>query len=446
MPPPFPRPSAAIWRGFALALVCLAFAAGAGDLTSTNLDRLTRFWHVAESSNRPVRVLSFGDSLAENYRSLQTQLFNRLGARLGSAGLGLPDRYNTLAAAYSGGAAVVGAGSNWWTWHYSVPPGGFVSWTNLAGPQFSVRCDSVGLFWIARPEGGTFTVSVATNGGPWSAPLLTLDGAAATAVGRFTNTPLARARYRLRVDGLSGTNLVLGPQFLDAGVPGVFPSVLAQGGVNLKQVFAVSTNILHPVFAALQPDLVVWHMKELVDIGGAALTNGLAQLQTLLRATCPQADLLYIGTPFEQRDLTNNVTAQQNELVRAVARRDGRACFDGMNPCVSYSGMTNNGYLDDAVHPNNRCYAFLADVLWREAGFFALRVDRRLRERLAAGLVVVEWPTTNGITYTLDASPDLAQWSPLRSMPGDGAWHSYTNPPAGPDARLFRLRLPPAAP
>jgi hypothetical protein len=419
--------------------LCLALPAAA-ELTSTNLDRLTHFWRTFEAAERPVRVLAFGDSLVNQYQSLQTPLFNRFAAKAGRAGYSLPDRFNSLSATLAGTTAYAGITTNWWSWHFSVPPGGIVWWTNQADPQFSVLCDEVGVFWIARPEGGEFTLSASVAGGPWST-LALVDGTAAAPTGRFTNFPVARARYQLRVDGLSGTNLLLGPHFFDRQVAGVCPAVLAMNGVNLNQVFAVPTNILGPVFAALQPDLVVWHMKEIMDIGPAALSNGLVRFEALIRATAPQADLLYIGTPYEQRDLTNHVTEQQNHLVRFAALRDGRAYFDGMNPCVSYHSMTNLGYLADVVHPNNTCYAFLADALYREAGFFALRVDRRLDPRWVGGRFAVDWRTTNALSYTLQASPNFTQWSDLLTVAGDGAAKSYTNAPGTPAPNFYRLRL-----
>lgn len=413
---------------------------GLADLTSTNLDRLTRFWEVFEAAERPVRVMSFGDSLGNHYRSLQRPLFNRFVAKAGSAGFSLPDRYNTLAAALGGGASYVGITTNWWTWHFSVSSGGFIWWTNRLDPLSSVLCDEVGIFWIARPEGGELALSASVGGGPW-ATLRLLDGYAPSPAGRFTNLPVARARYQLRVDGLTGTNLVLGPHFLDRETTGVCQTFLAMDGAALSQIFAVPPAVLEPVFAALRPDLLVWHMKEYSGVGPVPVSNGLVRLEALLRATAPQADLLYIGTPYEQRDVTNAVTVGQNEVVRAAAVRDRRAYFDGMNPCVSYSHMLSLGFLDDAVHPSNTCYNFLADLLYREAGFFALRVDRRLDHRLSDGQFVLEWRTTNSLIYTLEASMNLTVWTNLLTRPGDGQPQSVTNNATSPAQRFHRLRL-----
>jgi hypothetical protein len=115
-------------------------------------------------------------------------------------------------------------------------------------------------FWIATPGGGAFNISVSTNGGPWSAPLLRLDGYSPTPAGHYTNLALARQFYRLRLDGVAGTNAILGPQYLDSASTGVNVAFMTQEGANLDQLFALSTNVLYPIFSALNPQLVVWHL------------------------------------------------------------------------------------------------------------------------------------------------------------------------------------------
>jgi hypothetical protein len=114
-----------------------------------------------------------------------------------------------------------------------------------------------------------------------------------------------------------------------------------------------------------------------------------------------------------------------------------------MTPFVSYEYMVANGYLDDNVHPGNACYIEMADQLWRELGFFALRVDRRLAIEQSAHGIVATWPTAEHIRYMLDASTNLTDWVPLATHAGDGAAASYTNEAPQAASTIYRVRLAP---
>ena len=61
----------------------------ANDLGTTNTEALAHFWSTVENSNRPVTVISFGDSMADSYRSPSFHLMNKLIGRCGSAGYSL---------------------------------------------------------------------------------------------------------------------------------------------------------------------------------------------------------------------------------------------------------------------------------------------------------------------------------------------------------------------
>lgn len=68
----------------------------AQDLTTTNRDCLQHFWTVAENASRPVTVLSFGDSMADSYRSISFVLMNRMVQQLGIAGHSMQGYQNAL--------------------------------------------------------------------------------------------------------------------------------------------------------------------------------------------------------------------------------------------------------------------------------------------------------------------------------------------------------------
>jgi hypothetical protein len=245
------------------------------------------------------------------------------------------------------------------------------------------------------------------------------------------------------VDSLSGTNFIIGPQYLESTSSGVNVAFMDQDGVSLEEIFAVSTNVLFPILRALNPQLTIWHMKDVADIGSVSFCNRLAQLENLWRVCHINGDVVYLGTPYEYRDTQWNLSPTQNQLVRDSAIQNGRAYVDCMNPCVSYEAMVTNEFINaDGVHPTFKCNDFLADVCWRQLGFFALRADRRLRVDKAGGDAVrISWPTVTGITYPLESSADFSAWQPLQAQAGDGSLQAYTN--AALTNLYYRLRLEP---
>ena len=403
-------------------------------LFSTNVSQIQWFWRAVERSNGPGTVLSFGDSMADPSRSIQQELFGRLQDKLGKSGYSLLAWWRD----FSGGAGLANPDTNWWAFHGSLPPGGsfhFDEWEWLP-------CDQVGLYWVAQPCGGDFTVRLSTNFQGWSAPLMTLDGYAATPVGRYTNFPVARQPfYRLRLDGLGGTNAIVGPEFTDRASNGVHVAYMSRGGANLNQVLSISTNVLYPILAGLNPQLAVFHMKELADIGELEFSNRLVELEVMWRACVTEGDVAYLGTPYDIRDSLGEHTGRENLVLRQAAVRDQRTYLDCMTPCVSYAAMTNNGYLGpDGIHPSDACDKFLVDVIWPQLGFFALRMDRRLNVEAANGEIVIQWPTATNVIYQVERSLDLITWTAVHTNCGNGTAASWTNPP-GQSGSFFRTRL-----
>jgi hypothetical protein len=435
------------WPGLFVTVSCLlasyrgpAQGTVGADLYTTNQNLTHAFWNAVERSNGPVTVLAFGDSVSDSYRSIQTFVFQRLQAQLGWAGDTLGNFQNTTLWQLGNGTAVNGPSTNWWGIQGAIPPGGFLFWTNQGSVVGSLVCDQLGVFWIAQPNGGAFSLSVSTNGGPWT-PVLALDGYSLVPAGRYASASLERRPYRLRVDGLSGTNLILGPRYLDSTSSGIDVAFMTQDGANLNQIFSLSTNLLYPILAALNPQLVVWHMKELGDIGEIGLSNRLYDLEALWKACVTNGDIVYIGTPYDIDDLTQEFTPIQNQLVRQAALRDHRVYMDCMTPCVSYQSMTNNGYLDDAVHPSNLCDSFLASIAWEELGLFALRVDRHISMESSGTVVHLRWPTAPNLTYDLESSSNLQNWSVLGSFVGNGQFQTYSNLLSAGSNVFFRIQL-----
>lgn len=411
------------------------------NLLSANTDCINRFWSAMDNPTHRVTVLSFGDSMSESYDiSAQYFLFQDLKNDWGLSGVTFQNVFNAALLELGGGATVVGPNSTWWTAHVRLPPAAYAYWRNAADtPTQSVLSDSVGVFWIAHPSGGPFTLSASTNGGPWGV-LLQLNGFSAQLKGCYTNVVMARNKHRLRVDGVSGTNLILGPRYLDTEAGGVDIAFMAQGGANLNQIFSLATNVLYPIVAAIDPHLVVVHMKEVGDIGTVGLSNRLYDLEALWQHSVPRGDVVYIGTPFEEADLSTNRTESQNLLVRAAAVRDQRCYVDCMTPLVSYPSMLSQGYLRDHVHLSASGSRVVADVLRDDLGLYALRLNRELRATQSAAGIVLDWETRQGVVFELQSSSNLLDWETRETTLGSGSRVSSTNDPAE-QGEFYRVRL-----
>jgi hypothetical protein len=415
----------------------LALPCAATDYSTTNRDSLGHFWKAAEEKIRPVTVLSFGDSMADSYRSPTYYLMRKFEDRLGVAGYSLNNYRNTLMIQWSNGTAVVPDSATWFTQHLSVPPGGTVWWENQVSAG-GVVCDQAGIFYVRQPQGGTIMLSISTNTGPWS-PRLMLDGYSPTPIGAYTNVNLALNPHRIRVDGISGTNYIIGPQLLMVHTNGLQVAFMDQPGIPLYAVTNVPISIRGPIFAALKPDLLIWHMKEPVE----PLPSSLAECESWWSNAYPECDVLYIGTPWIATDTTSTFTLDQNQIVRREALSHNRAYVDLMQPGINYDWRNSNGLiLSDGVHLSHAGGQWGAAIMWNDLGFFALGLPRQLSLELTGGLAHVSFPTAPGATYTVQSSLDLHDWLPELTTPGTGSSYS-TNLTLTHPRSYYRLRLTP---
>ena len=425
------------WAVSAVWLFTLAVSAA--DYSTTNREALSRFWKAVEENNRPVTVLSFGDSMADSYRSPSFYLMVKLEARLGTAGYSFNNYRNKIYIQRTNGTAIVGPSSLWFTDHLSVPAGGSVSWLNETAAG-GVNCDDAGIFYVRQPQGGVFSLLVSTNGGPWGTKLV-LDGYSPTPIGVFTNLSLSPNLHRMRVDGLSGTNYILGPRVLLSHTSGVHVSFLDHPGIPIDYVTNVSLSIRNPVFSALKPDLVVWHMKEQI----LPLASWLDECENWWTNAYPDCDVLYIGSPWTIYDNTETRTLDQNQVVRSEAVSRGRAYVDLMQPGINYDWLRTNGLISiDGVHPTFAGGQWGANIIWNDMNFFALRLPRQIRRprKLSFGRIQISFVTAAGATYSLQSSSNLLDWSPEITMAGSGNPFS-TNWPLTHPRKFFRLQLTP---
>lgn len=410
----------------------------AQDLTTTNRDCLQHFWTVAGNASRPVTVLAFGDSMADSYRSIPFVLMNRMVQQLGIAGHSMQGYQNALMNRLEGTAAVEPPGPFWFTNHFRLPPGAAVWWEKqyIAG---GVNCDRAGVFYVSHPGGGDFNLMISSNAGPW-ATALTVNAQSSSPQGHFAKLDLPLGLHRVRVESVSGTNYILGPQLLDRTSNGVHAVFTDQGGIPLSAVTSVPLAIRQPVFQELAPDLLIWHMKE---DGGATTAAGLLECEQWWKTAAPDADVLYIGTPWVGLDSTTPYTISQNTLLRSTALSNQRAYVDCMTPAVSYPWMVSQGYMSDDTHVNLQGSTYLGNIAWDDLNFFLLRRARTLSATPSSAGIELKYPTSTGVRYSLEHSSDLTGWDEITTDIGTGA--TITRPMPTPSTReYFRLRLEPA--
>lgn len=217
------------------ALIFSAAQVMAVDFSTTNTETLGSFWSAAENTNQPVTVVSFGDSMADSYRSVTYHLMNKLADKIGIAGYSLVNYRNTALYVVTNGAYEV-SGPLWFSQYFALPSGSSIWWNNQVNVG-GVACDVAGIFWVTQPQGGQFSLSISTNGGPWVTHL-GLDGYNSTSVGRYTNVTLQPNNYRIRLDSLTGTNYVLGRHQILSHSGGVNVTFVDYPGISLSRFTA----------------------------------------------------------------------------------------------------------------------------------------------------------------------------------------------------------------
>ena len=361
-----PAVSPGLWPSWLalLAGVLVSSSVGAADYSTINRNRLRGFTAAMEDAGRPATVISFGDSMADSYRSTTFHVMNRLVERFGVAGYSLQNYRNTLLPQLAGGAFIQRTGEHWFSAYFGVPQGGSLWWDNQPNPG-GVLCDTLGVFYVLHPLGGEMRVSVSTNGGPWTIHQ-TLDGFSESPKSAFASLDVDLDRYRIRVDGVNGMNYIIGPHALDSQAGGLHAVYVDYPGIHLGQVVDVPVAIRDPVISGLRPDLIIWHMKENVD---ALLESRMRENEAWWRRAAPDCEILYIGTPWVGSEIGADLTLGQNAIVRSIALEHDRAYVDLMQPTFSYDWLLQNDYMADETHLNSAGGLHTADLLWKDSGF-----------------------------------------------------------------------------
>lgn len=209
-------------------------------------------------------------------------------------------------------------------------------------------------------------------------------------------------------------------------------------GRSSGQVTNVPLAIRQPIFAALNPDVIIWHMKEPLD----GLNDRMEECERWWSNSAPSSAVIYIGTPWGDYDATSTQTLDQNTIVRNIALKYHRAYADLMQPTVSFSWLVGNDFMADGVHLNSAGGRYCANIMWDDLGFFALGLNRKLSLTKSGSQLNLSYDTSIGAVYRLEVSTNLQTWSGVMTNPiGNTLFSTNFIPPTTP--AFYRLGLLP---
>ena len=402
------------------AILLTPFAAcAAEDFSSANGDKLTHFTESFAHRTGPVRVLSFGDSMANSYNSITYHMVTTFLGKRPLAGTTFNNSYNRSIWHSTNGATLAPPSSLWFSTHFRIAQGSSVWWAEFDYDDVhGVVSDTVGVYWIAQPMGGALDLMISQQGGPWQ-KAASLDGYAPSPQGRSKKLTLPLDAYRLQVASASGTNYVIGPELVNTTTNGLHVAWVSHDGLAITEVLAVPLAIREPILRELSPDLLIWHFKETPDVY-PHFHAALAENEAWFRNTAPDMDVLYIGTPYIGAPPGQDYTADANRIVRNFALEYGRGYLDCMTPAVSYEWMRDHNYMreGDLIHPSSEGSKYLLEQTWNDIGFFALGANRTLRFQTADGMYFLGANLMAGLFYEFQSSTDLRNWATFETRTG----------------------------
>ncbi len=400
-------------------------------------------------------MISFGDSMADQYRSCGYWFTEWLSHSRGIAGSALNNYKNESMIYGIGDIAIVNVLTNtilrkyWFNDFVRVSPGARLWWEKQYSPQ-GVYCDRQGFFYVKHPGGGLFRVLVSTNNGPWT-EAFQLDGYSSDPEGEGDFVEIvfpSLGYYKVGMESLASvqaTNFVLGRYYEDSGSSGVVPVFLDRGGIALDTVTNVSLAIREPVFRELyrlcgSNALMLWHMKEPVD---ATLAPRMLECATVWSNTMPDMAIAYIGTPITLLDSnflsSDTITVQHNALIRDVAIESDQTYVDCLNPSVSMDWLATSGFIEgDLVHETWLGNQYFGSIIWNDL----FDIYRDLSVETEPGQMTVSYERSHWGKYLLQSSTNIVDWSDLDLSSGVATIFT-TNIPTSKPAEYFRLQSGP---
>ena len=350
---------------------------------SVGLGALIHFSAAVSQTNRPVRIMAFGDSLSD------TTTGGLLSGVLAGVTNYLPlvgydqSYYPLMWVQYGmtnspgGGWYTTQPDTYWWFQHFFLPAGGQIGWgagaVDGSGlPGTGIPSDDLSVKYVQEPGAGTFAIITSTNNGSTWKTNRTVN-ANGTLTGVVTNLSELKGTvlpYRLKVLGLTGGSLgrtvVIEATIRKSTGPGVVAEWWAAPGHGLYDWLAVPTNITWPIFQAAAPDLVL--CKEIHGTIEMNAPTNMPALDLMFQNCLTNGDVIYLGhCPLPASNPNASDSPRRNGKTREFAIATGRAYWDGYAASPPYNTLTASGLATgDGTHMSLAGGIYFGQMLWHD--------------------------------------------------------------------------------
>lgn len=324
--------------------------------------------------NKRVSICLFGDSLvqrmagwlayyaSESYGySGQSGGFGNLGGPVYTGG---PNAPLGLFYQRTGDTTEVLNGFSIWPngQYIDVGPGGTIYWPFVTGSTV----DLWKIAYVSEPSAATFVVEIASaTAGPWTQLGAEVNASNATQIGSIVSRN--SGTFLRRFIRLRNTHATARVKVIDAyagwatTVRGYDGLGISQGGISPSQAAQASPAIFTPIMASLDPGLIVVHFDDSL----ASYENNWSALMAFLRAGNANRSLLFVSNG-PHANLTDADSEATLRFLLGKVRSDNIAVLDMMSLLSSYAAATQQGWVGDGVHLDERAYAYVANRAWND--------------------------------------------------------------------------------
>lgn len=247
----------------------------------------------------------------------------------------------------SGGATTVINDNDAWGQHYHMPN---ASQATSFSPQ---TADTLTLFWVMQPGFGTLLVE--TNNGGAYATALTLPGANATTIGRYTNiTFVGTPNFSCRVTS-TGNNIFVGASMFQSNSTAMFRiNNWIMGGTEVisNAAYMVPWEVHGPIMQGLALDLMIIGSK---DSYLAGMPNFISAFEAAMSTNSPNTDIWYVSQSDSLDGVGHQAMIDMRKAWLATIPGSTRGAFyDGM---YYFDGAGDTNYFtipqdfSDTAHP-----------------------------------------------------------------------------------------------
>jgi hypothetical protein len=339
-----------------------------GPLT-VNMQNLTNFSAAMTQTNRSIRIMTFGDSVAawgtgSKLNGLVPILQKQQQVYAGFMNQdGLPSWVSGGAyGALSPAGAWQTTDTNWWTGNsVLVSNATTFEWRSYSG---NINADTAQIYYFMTPGDGSMLAQIKFNGGSWET-LATLSADGVYGLTNYTTNLVSlhgEGAYQFQVvgqgGGTSGRVRVMGGGLWVEHRPTIRLSENSAGGMAWNDWTNIPENVRAAFWTNESPDLILIEEKSDAVVWSNTMPTVLNQISNLL----PHADVVIIGTTQISTNhpayFTNGGVAAQNAVGRNLALSYNYAYWDGFSPVPTFEQMVDFkwtvavNYTDTDVHLN----------------------------------------------------------------------------------------------